>query len=51
VTREKPTPLSLCPPQITHALFWYWNRAAAVRSRQLAKYILNGFIYLQNVIR
>jgi hypothetical protein len=21
VTREKPTPLSLCPPQITHALF------------------------------
>lgn len=32
---EKPVPVALRPPQVTHALTWARNRASAVKNRRL----------------
>jgi hypothetical protein len=35
ITRRKPAPVPLCPPQIPHDLIWDRTRAAAVGSQRL----------------
>jgi hypothetical protein len=32
--REKPVPVSLCPPQISYGLTWVWTQASMVWGRQ-----------------
>jgi hypothetical protein len=39
-TRRKPTPVSLCPPQIPHDLTWDRTRAAAEGSRRLTAWAM-----------
>jgi hypothetical protein len=40
ITRRKPEPMPLCPPQIPHDLTWYQTRAAAVRSRRITAWVM-----------
>jgi hypothetical protein len=37
---RKPTPVSLCPPQIPYDLTWAWTRATTVGSQQLTTWAM-----------
>jgi hypothetical protein len=40
ISRRKPAPMSLCPPQIPHGLTWGWTWAAAVGSQWLTAWAM-----------